>query len=117
MKFQPKSGPDNEELVKIVVGGQDQFEKWFANKKITSILSDAELIAEYIANVDVVFGAFNDDDYDRGWGTYIIKGKETLTHAIESRRSIALTIGTVPCCCLEEAAAMSLMWGDDRLIN
>jgi hypothetical protein len=68
MKYQPKSGPDNEALVKILADGQDQFQKWFAHKKITSILSDAELIAEYIADADVVFGAFHDDEYDRDWG-------------------------------------------------
>jgi hypothetical protein len=117
MKYQPKSGPDNEALVKILADGQDQFQKWFAHKKITSILSDAELIAEYVADADVVFGAFHDDEYDRGWGSYMIKGKDTLMRAIEAGHPFRLKVGTVPCGCLEEAAAMSLMWGDDRLIN
>ena len=114
MKYQPKSGADNEALVKISADGQAQFQKWFAHKKITGILSDAELIG---ADADVVFGAFHDDEYDRGWGSYIIKGKDALMRVIEARRPIGLKVGTVPCSCLEEAAAMSLMWGDDRLIN
>jgi hypothetical protein len=77
-------------FIDLLNEGQHRYREFFDAKRNTTALSDSEILSEYIHMNDVVFGVFKDNQYELGWGTYIIKGKTSLTSIITEQRTKAL---------------------------
>ena len=63
------------------------------------------LLKTIIAENDVVFGIFNDDEDPRGWSHVIIKGERALSESVRTK-TVDLKTAAIPCQEAEEAWAM-----------
>jgi hypothetical protein len=63
------------------------------------------LLKTIIAENDVVFGVFHDDEDPRGWSHVIIKGEQALSESVRTK-TVDLKTAAIPCQEAEEALAM-----------
>jgi hypothetical protein len=80
-----------------------------ANRKIMDKTIDA--IGQLVAENDVVFGIWRDENGPQGVGFHVIKGAECVQQIVHTRHPQGLRISAIPCIDGTQAAAVERRLG------
>ena len=105
------------EFIETLNNCQRLYRNFFEDRHKNTNLSESKILAEYIKTCDIVYGIFKDDQYELGWGIYIIKGQHAAMRIVREGKTEQVSCGAIPCRMLEEAVAMSKVYGDIKQSN
>jgi hypothetical protein len=101
----------------LVNDGQRKYQEFFKDAHLNTKSSDSEILRVYITRHDIAIGIFKDAEYELGWGFYVIKGQPTSMRIVQSGVAEQVSLVVIPCRELEEAVAMSQVYGDIKRSN
>jgi hypothetical protein len=105
------------QFIEVLNSGQNHYRRFMEDAKANTNLPDVKILKDYITRCDIVIGIFKDAEYELGWGFYFIKGRTLCLRIINTGKTEELPFGVIPCRMLEEAVAMSQIYGDIKHSN